>query len=201
MRNAVMVAALAVGSVAPALAQSAAVVGKPAPEFTLKDSSGQSHALSTLRGKYVVLEWVNFGCPFVQKHYGSGNMQKLQKAYTGKGVVWLSVNSSATGKQGYYPAAELAAVLKEKGAAPTAYLLDTGGKAGRLYGARTTPHMFVIDPKGTLVYAGGIDDIRSTNPADVKTAKNYVRAAMGELLAGKSISNASTQPYGCSIKY
>ena len=201
MRNAVMVAALAVGSVSPALAQSGAVVGKPAPEFTLKDGSGQSHALSSLRGKYVVLEWVNFGCPFVNKHYGSGNMQKLQKAYTGKGVVWLSVNSSGQGKQGYYPAAELAGVLKDKGAAATAYLLDTDGKVGHLYGARTTPHMFVIDPKGTLVYAGGIDDKPSTDQADIAGATNYVAAALDQSLAGQKVATAVTKPYGCSVKY
>ena len=201
MRTVVMVAALAVGTVAPAFAQSGAVVGKPAPEFTLKDGSGQSHALSSFRGKYVVLEWVNFGCPFVQKHYGSGNMQKLQKAYTGQGVVWLSVNSSGEGKQGYYPAADLAGVLKEKGAAATAYLLDTDGKVGHLYGARTTPHMFVIDPKGTLVYAGGIDDKPSTDQADIAGATNYVAAALDQARAGKPIATAVSKPYGCSVKY
>jgi hypothetical protein len=201
MKKVMMAAALATIAVAPAFAQGGAVVGQPAPEFTLKDGSGQSHTLSSLRGKHVVLEWVNFGCPFVQKHYGSGNMQKLQKAYTGKGVVWLSVNSSGEGKQGYYPAAELASVLKGKGAAPTAYLLDTDGKVGHLYGARTTPHMFVIDPQGKLVYAGGIDDRPSTDQADIAGATNYVAAALDQALAGKPVTTAVSKPYGCSVKY
>jgi glutathione peroxidase-family protein len=201
MKKVMMAAALALFAVAPAFAQGGAVVGQPAPEFTLKDSNGQSHTLSSLRGKYVVLEWVNFGCPFVQKHYGSGNMQKLQKAYTGKGVVWLSVNSSGEGKQGYYKAADLAPVLKEKGAAATAYLIDADGKVGHQYGARTTPHMFVIDPKGTLVYAGGIDDKPSTDQADIAGATNYVSAALDSALAGKAIATAVTKPYGCSVKY
>ena len=201
MKKALMVTALALCAIAPAFAQGGAVVGQPAPEFTLKDNSGQSHALSSFRGKYVVLEWVNFGCPFVNKHYGSGNMQKLQKAYTGKGVVWLSVNSSGEGKQGYYPAAELGGVLKEKGAAPTAYLIDTDGKVGHLYGARTTPHMFVVDPKGTVVYAGGIDDKPSTDQADIAGATNYVAAALDQALAGKAVATAVTKPYGCSVKY
>jgi peroxiredoxin len=202
MKNALMAAALVVAGAACASAQAgSAVVGKAAPDFTLVDSNGQSHTLSSYQGKHVVLEWVNFGCPFVGKHYGSGNMQRLQKAYTGKGVVWLSVNSSAQGQQGFHTASEVNALLKEKGAAPTAYLIDTDGKVGHLYGARTTPHMFVVDPKGTLVYAGGIDDRPSTDQADIQGATNYVSAALDETLAGKAVTVASSKPYGCSVKY
>lgn len=182
-------------------AHAAAVVGQPAPAFELTDTAGKKHALADYKGKHVVLEWVNYGCPFVQKHYGSGNMQKLQKAYTGKGVVWLQVNSSATGKQGYYPAAEAGSVNAKHHAVSTAYLLDTDGTVGKAYGARTTPHMYVIDPKGQLVYAGGIDDKPSTDEADIATAKNFVAAALDESMAGKPVSVSSSQPYGCSVKY
>jgi glutathione peroxidase-family protein len=193
---------VAAGSLAAAWAQDGpAVVGKAAPDFTLSDSNGKSHTLSSYRGKHVVLEWVNFGCPFVGKHYGSGNMQKLQKAYTAKGVVWLSINSSATGKQGYYPAAEINTLLGEKGAAPTAYLIDTDGKVGHAYGARTTPHMYVVNPAGTLVYAGGIDDKPSTDVADIPGATNYVAAALDDALAGKPVRTTTSKPYGCSVKY
>jgi len=187
---------------APALpARAAAVVGQPAPDFTLTDTAGQPHALSATKGKFVVLEWTNYDCPFVGKHYGSGNMQALQKKYTGKGVVWLQVNSSAPGKQGAYDAAHAAALSKEKGAASTAYLIDANGAVGRLYGAKTTPHMFVIDPRGTVVYAGAIDDTPSTDREDVPRAKNYVSAALDEAMAGKPVAVSSSQPYGCSVKY
>ena len=182
-------------------AQAAAVVGQPAPELSAPDTTGATRSLSAYKGKFVVLEWVNFECPFVGKHYGSGHMQKLQKDYTGKGVVWLSVNSSATGKQGYYPSDKINALLKQKGAAPSAYLLDTAGAAGRAYGAKTTPHMFIVDPKGTLIYAGGIDDTPSTDEADIATAKNFVSKALDEALAGKPVTTTSSQPYGCSVKY
>ena len=182
-------------------AQAAAVVGQPAPEVSLPDTSGATRSLSAYKGKFVVLEWVNFECPFVGKHYGSGHMQKLQKDYTGKGVVWLSINSSATGKQGYYASDKVDALLKQNGAAPSAYLLDTAGAAGRAYGAKTTPHMFIVDPKGTLIYAGGIDDTPSTDQADIATAKNFVSKALDEALAGKPVTTASSQPYGCSVKY
>ena len=185
----------------PPTARAAAVVGQPAPDFTLVDSNGARHSLSGLKGKVVVLEWVNFECPFVGKHYGSGHMQTLQKAYTGKGVVWLSVNSSAEGKQGYYAPQKINALMKEKGASPTAYLIDTDGAVGRAYGAKTTPHMFVVDPKGAVVYAGGIDDTPSTDQADIATAKNFVSAALDETLAGKPVTTASSAPYGCSVKY
>lgn len=189
------------GGAALASAQEGAVVGKAAPDFTLTDSNGKSHSLSAYKGKTVVLEWVNFGCPFVRKHYDSGNMQKLQKAYTGKGVVWLSVNSSGEGQQGFHTAAEINSLLGEKNASPSAYLVDTNGKVGHLYGARTTPHMFVVDPKGTLVYAGGIDDKPSTDQADIATATNYVSAALDDTLAGKAVRTTASKPYGCSVKY
>jgi hypothetical protein len=149
----------------------------------------------------VVLEWVNYECPFVKKHYGSGNMQKLQKAYTGKGVVWFSINSSAAGKQGYFPTEKIDGLMRERNASPTAYLLDTDGTVGRLYGAKTTPHMFVIDTSGNLVYAGGIDDKPSTDLADIAAAKNHVQAALDETLAGKPVSVTTSPPYGCSVKY
>jgi peroxiredoxin len=180
---------------------SAASVGQPAPDFTLTDTQGSQRALKSLKGKFVVLEWVNYECPFVQKHYGSGNMQKLQKTYTGKGVVWLSVNTSAPGKQGHYAPAEVNAKLKELGASPTAYLMDADGTVGKAYGAKTTPHMYVIDPQGTLVYAGGIDDKPSTDQSDVATAKNFVASALDEAMAGKPVTTASSQPYGCAVKY
>jgi peroxiredoxin len=178
-----------------------AVVGQPAPDFTLTDSNGNAHSLAGLKGKTVVLEWWNHECPFVGKHYASGNMQKLQKEWTAKGVVWLTVSSSAPGKQGYVDAAKANAVMKEKGGAPTSVLLDHDGKVGRAYGAKTTPHMFVIDAKGTVVYAGGIDDKPSTDQADVATAKNFVSAALAEVTAGKRVTMAISQPYGCGVKY
>jgi peroxiredoxin len=202
-REVVIMTALMLGGSGSGFAQGGggAAVGQPAPDFTLTDSNGKSHALSSYRGQHVVLEWVNFGCPFVVKHYGSGNMQRLQKAYTGKGVVWLSVNSSGKGQQGYFAAADVNPQLQEKGAAPSAYLIDTDGKVGHLYGARTTPHMFVIDPAGTLVYAGGIDDKPSTDQADIAGATNFVAAALDQSLAGKKVTAASSKPYGCSVKY
>jgi peroxiredoxin len=190
-------AALAAASTAPA----DAVVGQPAPAFTLTDSNGKSHSLASFQGKTVVLEWWNHECPFVAKHYGSGNMQKLQKEWTGKGVVWLTVSSSAPGKQGHVDGAKANALMKEKGGASTAVLLDHDGKVGKAYGAKTTPHMFVIDPRGKLVYAGGIDDKPSTDQADVATAKNHVSAALAEVLAGKPVTTATSAPYGCGVKY
>jgi peroxiredoxin len=182
-------------------AHAAAVVGQKAPDFTLTDSKGTKHTLSAHKGKHVVLEWVNYDCPFVAKHYGAGNMQKLQKSATGKGVVWLAINSSAPGKQGNFTPEVIAARSKEHGAAFSAYLLDPDGKVGRAYGAKTTPHMYLIDPAGTLVYAGGIDDKPSTDQEDVKSAKNYVQAALDEALAGKKIAISTSRPYGCAVKY
>lgn len=198
------VSVLAAGLVAafvPASAPAAAIVGQLAPAFTLTDSNGQTRSLSDFKGKIVVLEWWNYQCPFVGKHYGGGNMQKLQKAWTGRGVVWLTVSSSAPGKQGYVAGPKANALMKEKGGAPTAILLDHDGTVGRAYGARTTPHMFVIDRKGTLVYEGGIDDKPSTDVADLATATNYVEAALEDVSAGRPVSTPTSEPYGCSVKY
>jgi peroxiredoxin len=178
-----------------------AVIGAQAPSFTLPDSLGRSHALSQYAGRWVVLEWVNYDCPFVKKHYDSGNMQALQKEATGKGAVWLSVNSSAPGKQGNFTPDVIAARSSRHGAAFSAYLLDPTGAVGRAYGAKTTPHMYVIDPRGRLVYAGGIDDRPTTDVADVQGATNYVRAALDQAMAGRPVSVATSAPYGCSVKY
>ena len=176
------------------------VIGQPAPDFSVTDAAGKTHALSDYKGKTVVLEWHNFGCPFVQKHYRSGNMQALQKKY-GNDVVWLAVNSTNKSHSDWQDPAPLTADLKKFGAAPAAYLVDEPGKVGMAYGAKTTPHMYIIDPAGTVVYNGAIDDKRSTDVADVKIAKNYVVAALDELKAGKPVSQPSTSPYGCTVKY
>jgi peroxiredoxin len=183
---------------APALA--APQVGQPAPAFRAVDSNGKTRSLADFKGKTVVLEWTNPECPFVKKHY-AGNMQALQKAATKDGVVWLSVNSGAPGKQGHVDGAAANAVVKAKGAAPTAYLLDPQGTIGRAYAAKTTPHMYVIDPTGKLVYMGGIDDTPTANPADVKTAKNFVTAALADVKAKRPVAVSTSKPYGCSIKY
>lgn len=179
----------------------ALVPGKQAPEFKGTDSNGATHSLSQYRGKYVVLEWANKGCPYDQKHYLSGNMEALQKQWTGKGVVWLSVISSAPGEQGNVSAAEENQYLKTMKASPTAALLDPDGTIGHLYEAKTTPHMFVIDPTGKLIYQGAIDDKPTTNLADVKSARNYLNEALDAAMAGKPVPTASTRPYGCSVKY
>ncbi|MEI6492200.1 MAG: thioredoxin family protein [Verrucomicrobiota bacterium] len=178
-----------------------AEVGEAAPNFTLKSAAGGDVSLSDFPGKVVVLEWTNSGCPFVQKHYGSGNMQKLQKDATGKGVVWLSICSSAPGKQGNLSAEEAAALCASNGSAATAYLLDGDGKVGRLYGAKRTPEMYVINKEGVLVYHGAIDDKKTPDPADIPGAKNFVAAALDELLAGKPVATPKTEAYGCSVKY
>jgi peroxiredoxin len=193
--------ALAALALLPVGARAAAVVGQSAPAFSLVDSKGVKHSLSDYKGKLVVLEWVNYQCPFVGKHYGSGNMQKLQQTYTGKGVVWLNVNSSAPGKEGHFTPAEIETKLRERNAKSTAYLIDADGTVGRAYGAKTTPHMFLIDATGKVIYAGGIDDKPSTDQADIAGAKNYVQAALDEALAGKPVSVATSTPYGCSVKY
>jgi len=179
----------------------AAAVGKSAPDFTVKDMNGKEQKLSDYKGKFVVLEWLNYGCPFVGKHYGSGNMQSLQKEWTGKGVVWLSVISSAPGEQGNSSGTKALADYKAKGSQATTVLLDNGGTLGKSYGAATTPHMFVIGPDGNLLYNGGIDDKPTTEIADVKVAKNYVSAALKEAMDGKPITMARSQPYGCNVKY
>jgi peroxiredoxin len=176
-------------------------VGKEAPDFALTDTNGKTHHLSDYKGKYVVLEWYQPDCPFVRKHYNSGNMQALQKEYVAKGVVWLSIDSSAAGQEGNYPAAELNQIATKTGAARTALLLDANGKVGHLYGAKTTPDMYIISPQGTLVYQGAIDDRPSTDLADVKTAKNYVKSALNAVMGGQAVATTSTRPYGCSVKY
>jgi len=178
----------------------AAIVGQPAPAFAVTDLAGTPVKLADYRGKTIVLEWHNFGCPFVQKHYRSGNMQALQKKY-GKDVVWLAVNSTHRSASDYTEPAALDKQLKEFGAAPARYLMDEPGAMGMAYGAKVTPHMYVIDPAGKVVYNGAIDDKRSSNPDDVKTSKNYVASALEELKAGKPVSVASTTPYGCTVKY
>ena len=175
--------------------------GSAAPDFTLKDTSGTEHTLSSFKGKYVVLEWVNYGCPFVKKFYSNGDMQALQKEWTGKDIVWLSICSSAPGKQGYMTTEEAVETNKEKDASGTAYLIDDDGTVGKLYGAKTTPHMYVVDPEGTLIYQGAIDSVRSTNSADIPGAENYVVNALNAAMAGEAVDPASTQPYGCSVKY
>jgi peroxiredoxin len=201
-RSSILAGALLAAAIGlPAAARADAVPGQAAPAFELTDASGKKVMLADFKGKFVVLEWTNPGCPFVVKHYGSQNMQSLQKEATAKGVVWLSISSTARDHADYLPPPALAQRYKEWGSAPTAMLMDDSGKVGRAYGARTTPHMYVIDPKGLLVYAGGIDDKRSANPEDVKTAKNFVRAALAEALAGKPVGTPSATPYGCSVKY
>ncbi len=175
--------------------------GQGAPAFTVMDLAGKPVNLADYKGKTVVLEWHNFGCPFVQKHYRSGNMQSLQAKYGSEDVVWLAVNSTHRSSSDYTQPATLAKQLQGFHAAPARYLMDDAGTVGMAYGAKTTPHMYVIDPAGKLVYNGAIDDKRSTNVEDVKTAKNYVAAALDEMKAGKPVSVASTAPYGCSVKY
>jgi peroxiredoxin len=192
-----IIASLAIASTALAAPE----VGKPAPGFTLTDCAGNEHSLSDFAGKVVVLEWVNHGCPFVVKHYASGNMQKLQADAADKGVVWLSICSSAPGKQGHMSAADANAKCDEVGSKAAAYLLDEDGTVGQLYGARTTPEMCVINKEGILVYHGAIDDKPSTDQADIAGAANYVTAAIAEVLEGKPVTTASTKPYGCSVKY
>lgn len=178
-----------------------AKVGAAAPDFALSDSEGTQRKLSDSRGKWVVMEWLNHGCPFVRKHYDSGNMQSLQKRYTSKGVVWFSVISSAPGKQGHSTPEQAKADVQKNSAVPTAVLLDGDGAVGKLYGAQTTPHFFIISPKGELVYAGAIDDKPSTDPADVAGAKSFITAVLDLGLAGKPVKASSTKAYGCSVKY
>jgi peroxiredoxin len=200
-REAMQAGAVWAASIGLPAAARAAAVGQGAPEFELVDASGKTVKLADFKGRFVVLEWTNPGCPFVVKHYGSQNMQSLQKEATAKNVVWLSISSTAREHGDYLAPAELAQRYKQWGSAATTMLLDDSGKVGKAYGARTTPHMYIVDPKGMLVYAGGIDDRRSANPEDVKTAKNFVRAALGESLAGKPVSTPNAAPYGCSVKY
>jgi hypothetical protein len=189
-------------SAAAVAAHATLEVGKPAPDFTLTDLNGHAVSLASFKGKTVVLEWVNPGCPFVQKHYvKSTNMPDTQKAAEADGVVWLSINSAAAGKEGDLEPVAAKDWLTKVGANPTAYLRDSDGKVGHLYDARTTPHMFIVDGSGTLVYQGGIDSIRSANPDDIAKATNYVKAALADMKAGRPIATAKSQPYGCSVKY
>ena len=178
-----------------------AMIGQTAPNFTLQGADGKSHSLADYQGKFIVLEWTNPNCPFVHKFYDSGTMQALQTKETAKGVIWLRINSSAEGHDGYQTAAALAAYEKEHNVAATESLLDPNGQVGHMYGARTTPHMFVIDPKGALIYAGGIDNTPSPDPATIATATNYVTAALDEAMAGKPVTTPTARPYGCSVKY
>jgi len=176
-------------------------IGSKAPDFSLADTNGKTHALSDYKGRTVVLEWTNFSCPFVRKHYDGNNMQSLQKKYGEKGIVWLSICSSAKDKEGNLSPEEWNKEIAAANAASTAYLLDEDGKVGKTYGAKTTPHMFIVNGEGVLVYKGAIDDKPSTKKSDLKDAKNYVSAALDEILAGKKVSLTSTQSYGCSVKY
>lgn len=193
--------ALAVLALSAAPAMAAPEIGKAAPEFTATDSNGKEHKLSDFKGKIVVLEWTNPECPYVKKHYDSKNMQKLQADITAKDVVWLSINSSAAGKQGNLTGEAANTYIKDQGAKQTAYLLDPKGEIGKAYDAKTTPHMFVIDKDGTLAYEGAIDDNDSANKEDAATAKNYVTAAVDALVAGKAVETSKTKAYGCGVKY
>jgi len=184
-----------------AVAANAARVGDPAPDFNGVDSQGRPQNLASYRGKFVVLEWTNNGCPYTQKHYESGNMQSLQKEWTGKGVVWLTMLSSAPGEQGFMTPAQENQYIAREHAAPTAAILDSHGAIGHEYDAKTTPHMFIIDPSGRLIYEGAIDDHATPNPSDIKQSKNYVSDALRESMGGKQVTTSYTRPYGCSIKY
>jgi peroxiredoxin len=197
LRNAFLFASLA----ATSLTALAVKPGETAPNFQGKDSNGNTQTLTQYKGKYVVLEWANQGCPFEQKHYKSGNMERLQKEWTAKGVVWLSVISSAPGQQGNVSPAEENDYLKKMSASPTAAILDPSGTIGRMYAAKTTPHMFVIDPQGKLIYEGAIDDQPTPDPDSLKGARNYLNQALNEAMAGKPVSTPVTQAYGCSVKY
>ena len=194
---------IAIGSLVATilLAVDSPPVGSAAPDFSAMDSKGKTHSLSQYRGKYVVLEWFNPECPFVKKHYGPGNMQKLQDEFTSKGVVWLSVDSSAPGAEGNLTPEQAEKKIGEWKGKQTALLLDPDGKVGRAYGAKNTPHMFVINPEGKIVYEGAIDSKPSPNPNDIPNSTNYVKIALQESMSGKPVTTANTKPYGCSVKY
>ena len=203
MRQFVLTSLAAAALIAPALTANAAApeVGKMAPNFEATDIKGNAFKLSDHKGSIVVLEWTNHECPFVVKHYSTNNMQKTQKDTTAKGVKWISINSSAKGRQGSHMAKDAQEIIDKQGAAPTVKILDPEGTIGKLYDAKTTPHMFVIDTEGTLAYAGAIDSNSSPNPQTVEDADNYILAAVDELVAGKEVTTSQTQPYGCSVKY
>ncbi len=199
MKKTALVMACALLGAATAHAQP--TVGKAAPDFTATDTAGATHSLSDFRGKTVVLEWTNHDCPYVRKHYETGNMQALQKDAKEDGVVWLSIISSAPGKQGHVSAAQADELTATREAAPTAVLFDPSGEVGKAYAARTTPHMYVIDAEGTLVYMGGIDDRPTADKGDVEGARNYVREALGAIDRGDAVAAPTSRPYGCSVKY
>jgi peroxiredoxin len=188
-------------SQAQAVSDEPATVGQAAPDFTLTSVAGNEHSLSEFGGKYVVLEWINFDCPFVKKHYHSGNMPMLQEQYRKQGVVWLTICSSAPGKQGYFEGEELTSRIEAENWKGNAYLIDDDGTVGRLYGAETTPHMYIIDTEGQLVYAGAIDSNPSVKPEDIPESQNYVVAAFDNLMAGQQVGTKTTKAYGCSVKY
>ena len=193
--------ALSLAASCPVLARETVAPGQPAPDFTARDTGGREVRLSSFKGKIVVLEWTNHDCPYVKKHYGTGNMQSLQKDATGQGVIWLTISSSSTGAQGHVNGLEAEKLTSDRKAVPTAFLLDHDGRVGRLYGATATPHMYVIDKSGVLAYMGAIDDKPSTNRDDVPIARNYVREALGAVQNGQPVKTASTRVYGCTIKY
>ncbi len=195
------VAALALAATFTVAAHADVEIGKPAPDFTLKGSDGKSYHLADYKGKIVVLEWYNRDCPFIVKHYSGGNMQKLQEEYGKKGVVWFEVASSAPGKEGYLTAEETQQTRVQNGSKADATLLDPDGTVGKAYKAKTTPHMFIIDAKGVLVYNGAIDDHNTPYKDDIPKSKNYVSAALDEVIAGKPVTNSLTRPYGCGVKY
>jgi glutathione peroxidase-family protein len=201
MKRFLILTVLLIFAVSFSLTASDVEIDEAAPEFTLIDSNGEEHSLSDFNGKIVVLEWINFGCPFVKKHYDSGNMQSLQKKYTDKGVIWLSICSSAEGKQGNLSPEEINEYLNDYSANQTAYLIDENGEVGQAYGAKTTPHMYIIDEEGILVYAGGIDNIKSTDVDDIEKAVNYVAEGLDLLLDGNPVKTQVSAPYGCSVKY
>lgn len=198
--TALIVTLVSLASTATVSAETA-VVGKPAPDFKLSDAQGKDTSLSQFKGKTVVLEWYNPTCPFVKKFYANGNMQQFQKEAVAKGAVWLTINSNAEGKPGHLAQGDAAQAAKAASLNSTALLLDPKGTVGREYGARTTPHMFVVDPKGTLAYAGAIDDTPSTSSGDIESAENHVMSAIDAIAQGKAVDPASTEPYGCSVKY
>jgi glutathione peroxidase-family protein len=178
-----------------------ATVSEPAPDFTLTSTAGETHSLSDFSGKYVILEWINFDCPFVKKHYRSGNMQEIQRKYREEGAVWLTICSSAPGKQGYFEGQALDDRIEKENWMGDAYLLDSDGKVGKMYAAKTTPHMYIIDPDGVLLYAGAIDDTPSTKQEDIPESTNYVVEAMTASMAGEEVDPSYTKAYGCSVKY
>jgi peroxiredoxin len=201
MKTKLLTALLTVAASTALIAADSPAVGTSAPDFSLTDSKGKTQSVSQYKGKYVVLEWFNPECPFVKKHYGSGNMQKLQEEFTAKGVVWLTIDSSAPGKEGNLTAEQANAKMTEWKTKQTALVLDADGKAGQAYGAKNTPHMFVINPEGKIVYEGAIDSKATPNVSDIANSTNYVKVALDESLAGESVTTANTKPYGCSVKY